>query len=174
MKKIADAVGIKPASIYFFYKNKEDLFLAAFQYYLGKHFNEMKRVIDENKDNPVSQIFLALLYGIVNFHKEDREGTNAYISLVTSPIPEIHMYLTKHMLMYNDWLSETLGSALKKGYPTISASEVDRTVKQFVFIGNGVFWGINLYEDKDFTEQVELADEMIQSIFIRLETLHCK
>lgn len=171
MKKIATEVGIKPASIYFFYKNKEELFVAAFHHLLEKHFNEMKRVVNENREKPVNLIFSAMLLGIVNHHKGDKEGTNAYISLVTSPIPEIHKYLTKHMLMYNNWLSETLVSALKKEYPSISDSEVDRTVKQFILIGNGVFWGINLYDGKDFSEQVELADKMIQSIFSRLEAL---
>lgn len=174
MRKIANEVGIKPASIYFFYKNKEELFIAAFQQLLNNHFNKMKEVMDENQDKHVSEIFIKLLHGIVDHHTGDREGTNAYISLVNAPIPEIHTYLTTHMLQFNDWLLEKLVMALRNSYPTITESEIDRTVKKYVLIGNGVFWGINLYDGEDFKEQVEIAEEMLESIFIRLEQLYTK
>jgi AcrR family transcriptional regulator len=172
MRKIANEVGIKPASIYFFYKNKEELFIAAFQQLLDNHFNKMKEVIKDNGDKHVSEIFTAMLHGLVDHHTGDREGTNAYISLVTAPIPEIHTYLTKHMLHFNEWLVETLVLALRKSYPSITEGEIDRTIKQYVFLGNGVFWGINLYEGEDFIEQVEIAEELLKSIFNRLEHLH--
>jgi AcrR family transcriptional regulator len=172
MRKIANEVGIKPASIYFFYKNKEELFIAAFQQLLDNHFNKMIEVINDNGDKHVSEIFTSLLHGIVEHHTGDREGTNAYISLVTAPIPEIHKYLTKHMLQFNEWLMETLVLALRKSYPSIPEGEIDRTIKKYVLLGNGVFWGINLYEGEDFIEQVEIAEELLESIFNRLGRLY--
>jgi hypothetical protein len=129
----------------------------------------MKDIINDNRDKHVSEIFTALLHGIVDHHKGDKEGTNAYISLVTSPIPEIHTFLTKHMLHFNTWLSQSLEQALKASYPSISESDIDRTVKKYVLIGNGVFWGINLYEGENFNEQVELGIELLKSILVQLD-----
>ncbi|ASN04401.1 TetR/AcrR family transcriptional regulator [Virgibacillus necropolis] len=174
MRKIATEVGIKPASIYFFYENKETLFIAAFQQLLDDHFRQMESVLNNNKNSPVNQIFSALLHGIVAHHKGDEQRTTAYISLVTSPIPKINEHLNNHMLHINDWLVESLGSFLKKSYPLMSSCEVDRVIKQWVLIGNGVFWGIKLYEGKDFTEQVELADQMIHTLFLELEEKYTK
>lgn len=169
MRKIATNVGIRPASIYYFYENKEKLFIAAFQQLLNDHFKNLKKILSQNKDSEVEEIFSALLHGNVEHHLDDLQSTNAYISLVTSPIPEIKSYLSNHMLRINDWLNESLKSALIGSYPMMTEAETDKVIKQWVLIANGVFWGIKLYEGRDFTEQVELADQMILTLFHDLE-----
>ncbi|WP_339201760.1 TetR/AcrR family transcriptional regulator [Peribacillus sp. FSL P2-0133] len=169
MKKIADEVGIKPASIYFFYKNKEELFIAAFQQLLDNHLAEMKRILANTSSRSVNQIFSEMLHGIVKYHKEDERGTMAYISLVTSPIPEIKLYLQKYLLHFNDWMASSLEDLLRQRYPSITAGEVDQIIKQFVLLGNGLFWGINLYEGQDLMEQVQIADRFISSMFSDIE-----
>ncbi|MCZ0873850.1 TetR/AcrR family transcriptional regulator [Peribacillus sp. AS_2] len=169
MKKIADEVGIKPASIYFFYKNKEELFIAAFQHLLDNHLAEMKRILAETSSRSVDRIFSEMLHGIVKYHKDDEQGTMAYISLVTSPIPEIKLYLQKYLLHFNDWMVSSLEDLLRQSYPSLSTDEVDQIIKQFVLLGNGVFWGINLYEGQDLMEQVQIADRFISSMFRDIE-----
>ncbi|MFB4168355.1 TetR/AcrR family transcriptional regulator [Virgibacillus sp. JSM 102003] len=169
MRKIATEVEIKPASIYFFYENKEKLFIAAFRQLLDDHFRKLESVLNNNQNSPVNEIFSALLHGIVAHHKGNEQHTTAYISLVTAPIPEIFKHLNSYMLYINDWLFDSLESVLKENYPLMPSTEVDRVIKQWVLIGNGVFWGIKLYDGKDFAEQVELADKMIQTLFTELE-----
>ncbi|MFJ7941053.1 TetR/AcrR family transcriptional regulator [Peribacillus sp. NPDC096622] len=169
MKKIADEVGIKPASIYFFYKNKEELFIAAFQHLLDNHLAEMKRILAATSSRSVDRIFSEMLHGIVKYHKDDEQGTMAYISLVTSPIPEIKLYLQKYLLHFNDWLVSSLEDLLRQSYPSLSTKEVDQIIKQFVLLGNGLFWGINLYEGQDLMEQVQIADRFISSMFRDIE-----
>ncbi|WP_260287258.1 TetR/AcrR family transcriptional regulator [Peribacillus aracenensis] len=169
MKKIADEVGIKPASIYFFYKNKEELFIAAFQQLLDNHLAEMKRILAKTSSRSVDQIFSEMLHGIVKYHKDDERGTMAYISLVTSPIPEIKLYLQKYLLHFNDWMASSLEDLLRQRYSGISADEVDQIIKQYVLLGNGLFWGINLYEGQDLMEQVHIADRFISSMFSDIE-----
>ncbi|MGE7595719.1 TetR/AcrR family transcriptional regulator [Peribacillus frigoritolerans] len=169
MKKIADEVGIKPASIYFFYKNKEELFIAAFQHLLDNHLAEMKRILAETSSRSVDRIFSEMLHGIVKYHKDDEQGTMAYISLVTSPVPEIKLYLQKYLLHFNDWMVSSLEDLLRQSYPSLSTDEVDQIIKQFVLLGNGLFWGINLYEGQDLMEQVQIADRFISSMFRDIE-----
>ena len=169
MKKIADEVGIKPASIYFFYKNKEELFIAAFQHLLDNHLAEMKRILAETSSRSVDRIFSEMLHGIVKYHKDDEQGTMAYISLVTSPIPEIKLYLQKYLSHFNDWMVSSLEDLLRQSYPSLSTDEVDQIIKQFVLLGNGLFWGINLYEGQDLMEQVQIADRFISSMFRDIE-----
>lgn len=168
MRKIADEVGIKPPSIYFFFKNKEELFVAAFKQLLDNHFEKMELILKDNWDRPVEQIFTAMIQGIISHHKGDMEGTNAYISLVTSPVVEISKYLNNHMLRYNEWLVNILGSLLKSEYPNISSSDMDRIVEKFILIGNGVFWGIKLYDDENLERQEVLAAQIIHVLFEEL------
>lgn len=170
MRKIAEKAGIKPASIYFFYKNKENLFIDAFQQLLDDHFQAMQRAVYENKDQPIEQIFSAMIHGSVQHHLHDKERTKAYISLVTAPIPEITQHLQDHMSSYQDWLIATIGELLETNYPLMPETETDRVIKQVVLIGNGVFWGINLYEGDDLTQQVELADHLIHNMVQELKT----
>ena len=165
MKKIADEVGIKPASIYFFYENKEKLFIAAFQELLNKHQIEMERVFNQSQNKEIHQIFISIIHGIVAYHKSDERGTMAYISLLTSPIPEIKKFLQAHMIQFNDWLTQSFEVLINSNYPAITEEEVDFVIKQFVLLANGVFWSINLYDGETFEEQVRVAENFIYNVF---------
>ena len=165
MKKIADEVGIKPASIYFFYENKEKLFIAAFQELLDKHQKEMERVFKQSQNKEIEQIFVSIIHGIVAYHKGDERGTMAYISLLTSPITEMKKFLQAHMLQFNDWLTQSFEVVINSNYPEITEEEVDFVIKQFVFLTNGVFWSINLYDGEVFEEQVRVAENFIYYVF---------
>lgn len=143
----------------------------AFKQFLDNHFDKMKSILNEKREEPAQNIFSAMFEGIADHHKGDMEGTDAYISLVTSPIPGISQYLYDHMKRYNEWLVASLDSILRNSYPQMQADEIDRIIKQFVLIGNGVFWGIKLYDGADFEEQIMLASQLMQSL---LEELHFK
>jgi AcrR family transcriptional regulator len=164
LQKIAKEIDIKPASIYFYYKNKESLFIDAFQQLLSNHSAEMERIINEIGSCSVKEIFTSLMEGTIAYHRANPRETKAYISLVTSPIPEIQIYLQSHMRGFNDWLVDSLFSTLKRDYPDISKEEMDKVIKQFMLIANGVFWGLNVYKEEDFFLQLELGKEMIETI----------
>lgn len=128
----------------------------------------MRRALETHQEEPVDKIFAAMLQGIVDHHTADFIETSSYISLVTAPIPEIKAHLQQYMLEFNKWLIGTLENALRRDYPTIDSSDVDRLIKQFVLLGNGLFWGINLYDRAYLDEQVKLAVQMIDSLFDQL------
>jgi len=169
MRKIAAKAGIKSASIYFFYKNKSELFIEAFQHLLDDHFNEMKHVLNQAKDRHVRDVFSALLYGTIHYHQQHLEATNAYVSLVTAPIDDIQLHLQKHIQRVNEWMIDSLKKVLKRSYSFISDKEIDRMIKRFVLIGNGLFWGRYLYNSEDFQDQLDLAEELLQATFDLLE-----
>lgn len=157
MRNIAKEVGIKPASIYFFYKNKEALFLAAFQKLLEDHFIEMQSILQKVHDRPILDIFEALIKGTVAYHQENIEETNAYISLVTSPPPEIHEFLQEHIQQFDDWLINSLMALIKRDIPSINEHRATSLIKQFVVIMDGIFWEINLYDQQQLKDQIKEA-----------------
>lgn len=165
MKNIANDVGIKPASIYFFYGNKEKLFIAAFQQLLDNHQKVMERIFNESQDKEIAQICISMLHGLVVHHTQNKRETMAYISLVNTPIPEIKKYLQEHMLYFNNWMAQSFENLIQSNYPQITEIEVNLIIKQYVLIANGLFWSINLYDGEAFHDQIKVAENFIQSIF---------
>lgn len=157
MKKIAEEVGIKPASIYFFYKNKEILFDVAFQKLLEEHFNRIKTILEGVHDNYILEIFQSLMNGTVEYHKQNLNKTNAYISLVASPPLELKESLHKHMKRFDKWLIDSLLHLIKRDVPYITDENAVNLTKQFILLMDGVFWEINLYDDISLQEQIEQA-----------------
>ncbi|MCJ7842685.1 TetR/AcrR family transcriptional regulator [Lederbergia sp. NSJ-179] len=164
MQKIAKEVGIKPASIYFFYKNKEDLFFAAFQKLLESHFKQMKGILDKAKDRGILEVFQSLLTGTVAYHKSHMQETNAYISLVASPPAEMKHFLQEHMETFDTWMFESLVELAKRDFPHLTETEAKMLTKQFVLLMDGIFWEINLYDEHTLQEQIDQANKIMATL----------
>ncbi|WP_217588129.1 TetR/AcrR family transcriptional regulator [Lentibacillus saliphilus] len=164
MQKIASEVGIKPASIYFFYKNKEDVFTAAFQRLLERHLDHMKSVFSHVRHKPLVDIFRALIEGSITYHKENAYQTAAYVSLITSPPPKIRQYLHKHMKQFDEWLLVALTDSIKREIPNISTSQTTAITMQFVLLMDGIFWETLLYDADTLNQQLDYAQEIMHTI----------
>src|SRR5690625_53160 len=161
MKRIAEEVGIKPASIYFFYKNKKALFFAAFQKILDDHFQQMKVILKNAENQPVMDIFSSLIYGSVNYHKQHINETNAYISLVNSPPAEIKPFLHSHMQKFDQWFVDALTGCIKNEISEISDEQASTLTKKFIILMDGIFWEMNLYTEKELEKHINHALDII-------------
>src|SRR5699024_5660736 len=173
MKNIANEVGIKPASIYYFYDNKEELFISAFQQLLDNHQQEMERIFSESQGEEIARIFISMIRGLVNHHKINTGETVAYISLVNSPIPEIKTYLQEHRVNFKNLMYQLFEELIKENYPSIMTQVINAIIHQYVLLANGVFWSINLYEGEAFEQQVKIAEHFIKNLFNELNNT-CK
>lgn len=160
MQKIAAEVGIKPASIYFFYKNKKTLFTAAFQTLLEDHFSDTQRVFNEIKEEKVEVIFETLLKNTVIYHKGNLKYTRAYMSLITSPPSQMTTSLHTYMKKFDIWFNDSLIHILKRD-KQLTDEQALRIIRQFILLLDAIFWEINLYEDEILAEQVEHATNII-------------
>lgn len=166
MRNIAKGAGLKSGSIYFFFYNKEELFLEAFKYLLQKHQNKMEEVFEENKHQPLDVFLTSLLSNIVQYHKKDIEGTQVYISLLSSPVAKIEITVKQHMEAFNEWLKKSIREIIEKNFYQLSNADIDLIIEQYTVIGNGIFWGINLYDDEVLKFQVQTGTNLI------MESIH--
>lgn len=164
MKKIAEEVGIKPASIYFFYKNKETLFFAAFQKILDDHFQQMKMILEDVENQPVMSIFRSFIRGSVNYHQRNTKETNAYISLVNSPPAEIKPFLHSHMQKFDLWFVEALSGCIKRDLPKISDEQANILTKQVIILMDGIFWQMILYDEAELKKHISYTLDIIEAL----------
>ncbi len=162
MQKIAKEVGIKPASIYFFYKNKEDLFVAAFEQLLEDHFTTIQKIMNGVRGRPLLDVFQHLFNGAVEYHIHHENETNAYISLINSPPQEIKHFLHEHMARFDDWLFESLLDITQIDQPHITEEQAVVLTKQAVLLMDGLFWEINLYDKNTLRDQIKLALDIMK------------
>lgn len=173
MRKIAEEVGIKPASIYFFFKNKEELFREVFKRTLARHNDAMRKTLQRHADEPVEKIFAAMLRTTVDHHAGDRDEMATYISLVISPpTPDFQKQLDDYFSSFSIWLADALNDALRRDFPDITESEATSVIGQYVLLANGIFWSINIFSPNELAFQLRMAEQMLQASFTALQKKH--
>ncbi|MFC7363983.1 MULTISPECIES: TetR/AcrR family transcriptional regulator [Bhargavaea] len=173
MRKIAEEVGIKPASIYFFFKNKEELFREVFKRALARHNEAMRDALQRHADEPVEKIFAAMLRTTVDHHAGDRDEMATYISLVISPpTPDFQKQLDDYFSSFSIWLADALNDALRRDFPDITESEATSAIGQYVLLANGIFWSINIFSPNELVFQLRMAEQMLQASFTALQKKH--
>ncbi|WP_213422757.1 TetR/AcrR family transcriptional regulator [Bhargavaea massiliensis] len=173
MRKIAEEVGIKPASIYFFFKNKEELFREVFKRTLARHNDAMRKTLQRHTDEPVEKIFAAMLRTTVDHHAGDRDEMATYISLVISPpTPDFQKQLDDYFSSFSIWLADALNDALRRDFPDITDSEATSVIGQYVLLANGIFWSINIFSPNELAFQLRMAEQMLQASFTALQKKH--
>lgn len=173
MRKIAEEVGIKPASIYFFFKNKEELFREVFKRALARHNDAMRKTLQRHADEPVEKIFAAMLRTTVDHHAGDRDEMATYISLVISPpTPDFQKQLDDYFSSFSIWLADALNDALRRDFPDITESEATSVIGQYVLLANGIFWSINIFSPNELAFQLRMAEQMLQASFTALQKKH--
>lgn len=161
MAKIAKGAGIKAASIYFFFKNKEALFQELFQHVLMEHFayvrRSMEHVLKSGED--VETMIRTLLSTVSDYHRSHAAETRAYIALVTAPPIMAQPILKNHMQSFDQWLTSTLALILKE--ECLSTREYETISELIVLQMDGLFWELNFYDDEKIKKQTDVAIHFI-------------
>lgn len=157
MRKIAEEADIKASSIYYFFSNKQELFIEVIRYILDHHFTSMKSVFEINKSEQLHTLFSELLKGIVSHHLKSERETKAYIMIVSSPIRDFKLEVQDYLDSYNTWLVDHLMENIGEKHPNLHKSEVKSIIDHFIFIGNGLFWGVVIYEEEEIEKNLELG-----------------
>lgn len=157
MRKIAEEAEIKASSIYYFFPNKQELFVEVIRFILEHHFTSMKSIFKRHKSEQLHTLFSELLKGIVFHHLKSERETKAYIMIVSSPIRDFKIEVQDYLDLYNTWLVDHLIKSIGEKYPNLHKSQVKSIIDHFIFIGNGLFWGVVIYEEKEIERNLELG-----------------
>lgn len=166
MRNIANEVGIKPASIYHFFANKQELIIEAVRMILDHHFSSMKMTFGNHIS--ITTLFSELLNKVVSHHTQHAEETKAYIMMVNSPMAEIKQEVQAYLENYNQWLVDHLMDAIGSRYPHLLNIEIEEIIDHFIFIGNGLFWGVNIYDEEEIKKDLKQAIHLMNLYLIQV------
>ena len=168
MKKIADAVGIKASSIYFFYPNKEALLEEVFQQILENHQKELHRIFEKTKGLPVRSGLQQLLRSVAYFHRKDVVNTKAFVQL-TSDFADFKNEFSKYLDEFESWLLQNYFNELSDEFPNATHVEIKQCAHQIELIANGLFWSTIVYSDEVFEKQVQAAEKLLLALINQLK-----
>lgn len=169
MKKIADVVGIKPASLYFFFENKDQLLQIVFQNILEKHQNEIQKILTSTKNSSFLESIQQLIIGLAQYHRNDVVGTKSYIQLITSDIESFKSDFSSYTVNFIDLLLAYFEQPLKKTYPAATTEVARNFFEQIVLIADGMFWSTIVYSNEAFEQRIQACSQTIQLLINQLE-----
>ena len=161
MKKIADDSDIKTASICYFFQNKQELMLSVLDRVLKNHFQAMEKTYDLNKGFSPLITMNSMLGEIATHHFENEDERKVYLELLESSDVKIKKEVSDYLERYNSWLYNNLLNELTTLHRTDDGENLKQILDYFLLIGNGVFWGTNLYTREKLEMEVRNAKKLM-------------
>lgn len=165
MKNIARDSEIKSASIYYFFENKQDLMLSVLKKVLNNHFNAMVSAYELNKNEHPLLIMQSLIEKIAEHHFNNFNERQVYLDLMESRDEIIKKKVTHYLDEYNQWLYEQLSYELNQLYGFSNPKDISNIIDYFLLIGNGIFWGTNIYDKERLDQEVQNGKDLLSFTF---------
>lgn len=161
MKKIANDCNIKAASIYYFFKNKDDLVSRVLLKVLSNHFKAMTDEYFKHEDEELLTRLEFMLEKIARHHRENQAETSVYLRLMESANDDFKMEVEQYLNQYNQWLYGKLYKDIQAEYLEVDDDATKNFLETFLLIGNGVFWGSIIYSDTRIEAEINHAKNLI-------------
>lgn len=161
MQKIAKDSNIKAASIYYFFKNKDDLVNQVLLKVLSNHFKAMTEEYFKHEDKGLLVRLEFMLEKIARHHRENRAETSVYLRLMESAKDDFKLEVEQYLSQYNQWLYGKLYKDIQTQYIEAGDGVAKDFLETFLLIGNGVFWGSIIYSDTRIEREIIHAKNLI-------------
>ncbi|MCG1008430.1 TetR/AcrR family transcriptional regulator [Salinicoccus sp. ID82-1] len=161
MKNIAKDCDIKAASIYYFFKNKDELVNDVLLKVLSNHFKAMTDEYFKHEEASLELRLEAMLAKIAAHHRENRAETSVYLRLMESTNDDFKMEVEQYLEQYNHWLYDKLYADIKAEYRGMDDTSAGDLLETFLLIGNGIFWGSIIYSDARMEKEIAHAKKLM-------------
>jgi len=162
MKNIAKDCDIQAASIYYFFKNKDDLVSRVLFKVLSNHFKAMTDEYFKHEHEDLLTRLEFMLEKIARHHRENREETSVYLRLMESANNDFKMEVEQYLNQYNQWLYGKLYKDIQSEYKDVDDDTTKSLIETFLLIGNGVFWGSIIYSDTRIEAEINHAKNLMR------------
>ncbi|WP_188206858.1 TetR/AcrR family transcriptional regulator [Alkalibacillus aidingensis] len=156
MKEIANEVGIKPPSVYAFFKGKEDLFVAIYHDLLDGHLSVVESQV--NHDLPAKDQLYNILKSTIEFQYKEDLKSKFLIRLMIFPPDFLEEDIRERFAEMEQGEFNVLYQIFHHG---INADEiVDQDPRQlattFQGLMDGLFWEMQRYSFDEMNQRMDL------------------
>ncbi|MEQ6353480.1 TetR/AcrR family transcriptional regulator [Lysinibacillus sp. M3] len=157
LSSIAKEVGIKTPSIYAFFKNKEDLFMAVYKDLLEEYYLHIKRSIANFKNGSAKEKLYQIVKELCNYYLSQPEKTAAYTKLAFYLPPTLNDKVKNIFNEMEEMLFEVLETIFSEGIEQgiIKDQPVDDLIASFNCLMDGLFLELLFYTEAKFRRRAE-------------------
>ncbi|TCP31339.1 TetR family transcriptional regulator [Scopulibacillus darangshiensis] len=157
LSSIAKEVGIKTPSIYAFYKNKEDLFMAVYKDLLEDYYFYITNSVQNITDGTVKEKLYQIIKELCHYHLSQPEKTASYTKLAFVLPPTLNDDVRETFSEMEVVLSELLRDIFSKGIEqeVLKNQPVDDLIASFLCLMDGIFLELIYYQEAKFKRRVE-------------------
>lgn len=159
MKNIALDCGIKSASIYYFFKSKEELVLECVDIILSRHLESLISADLFYKNISTLDSLNLLLDNIVKFHKDNPIDTMAYLQLINSHNLEIQEKINHYQFRYSTWLADSFEKYLSNDNFDKESSKL--LLEYIVLLSNALFWESIVYSSENMPKRLAISKNLL-------------
>ena len=152
VSKIAKKANVSPATLYIYYKNKEDLLLSTYVEIKKRMGSELLNNFDKSK--PLRDIFLIFWRNTFNFISENRALYKYTEQFSNSPYTELvnHSELEKNFKPFTEIIQMGIEQKIIKDVP-------------FDILAAFIFFPVTAISNSNLCHRPEISDEVIETSF---------
>lgn len=158
MNEIAEAVGIKKASLYAHFKGKDQLFLAIYHDLTREFDDRMDKATEEIKDLPFDELLYGSYQRYIEYFLENRKRIDFFYQLLffkpKSLYDQLESHVASYQKRYQGQLEQLFRAGIKKG--AVRSGDAEEMAMSFRCFREGVLFFIllNVGLKQDQTEQM--------------------
>lgn len=157
LSSIAEGVGIKKASIYHYFKSKEDLFLSIFDDLLNDEIQHIKRIAAEIELFTVEEKLYRIFQYYYEKNQTNKAETNFWKRAMLFSPPSLAETIKEKFSTYEKASDEMLSAIFYEGIKAgvIQSSNIKNLLAAFYCLIDGLFVEIQYYGENEFKSRID-------------------
>ncbi|WP_313799629.1 TetR/AcrR family transcriptional regulator [Cytobacillus sp.] len=157
LSSIAKEVGIKTPSIYAFYKNKEDLFMAVYKDLLQDYYLYMIKAIEQTSNKGVKERLYQIVEDLCHYHLSQPEKTTSYMKLSFFLPPTLNDEVKEIFSEMEEALCDVIKGIFSEGIEKgqLKKQSIDDLTASFLCLMDGIFLEMHYYQYHTFKQRVQ-------------------
>ncbi|MCD5322242.1 MULTISPECIES: TetR/AcrR family transcriptional regulator [Pontibacillus] len=171
LSELAERVGMKKASIYSHFKNKEEIFWAVIDGAYQEEIAKLSRGMKDVEHLPFRERFHFMMDQHVQFYKEKDVNANLWRRMTMFPPEAFKEGLKAKLLEYEEEFNEMIKMDLDAAIHSGEIREVDGEtgVAMINCVLDGLFVEYSYYDEAEFNKRVEAVKAMTWRAFAPIE-----
>ncbi|WP_160849296.1 TetR/AcrR family transcriptional regulator [Pontibacillus yanchengensis] len=171
LSELADRSGMRKASIYSHFKNKEAVFWAVIDRAFEEETEKLSSLLTETAEESFQERLNRIIDLHVDFYKQNDEKANLWRRMTLFPPEAFQDRLQNKLMEYeqqcNALLEQEMNRAIKAG--EIAAIDANTGIAMVLCMVDGLFMEYSYYTEEEFDKRVQAVKQMTWRAFMPVQ-----